>query len=437
MPDKQTNRPQLTTDSRLMPGLIRINRAYTEVLADAGTLTESEKTAVLDALQQIEKDSELMPDALDKRLSELAKTGADKLIIARSRNEQLAAALRLWVIEQVDKLTNLLAGLQRAVIEQAEGHVATLMPGYLNARPVQAVSCAHWLLSYFWMLARDQERLSSVIGRASSSPLGSGLLAGIGSRIDRHDLAHRLDFGGQSENSIDSVSDLDFGAEFLFAATLISTHLNRLADDLLLFNHPALGFVTLDPEHTGGSPISRHDSSSETVEQINGRSGQLLGKMTGFLAAFRTLPSTFTAETPDSRAAIFDASDLLMLMIETLEGAVSTLTIHPDRMWDALNENVLASDLVEYLVSRGETYDKAATAIEKLLGKAETTGKPIAETELATLQKESNFFDADVFGYLDHSRSAAQRATIGGTAPAAIRTQIRQAMNWLVEAGLE
>jgi argininosuccinate lyase len=323
------------------------------------------------------------------------------------------------------------------VIEQAEGQVATLMPGYLNARPVQVVSCSHWLLSYFWMLARDQERLSSVIGRASSSPLGSGVLAGIAYRVDRHDLAHQLDFGSESENSIDAVSDLDFGAEFLFAASLVSAHLNRLADDLLLFSHPALGFVTLDPAHTGGSLISRRDVATETVEQINGRSGQLLGKMTGFLAAFRTLPSTFTAESPDSRAAIFEASDLLTVMIETLTGAVNTLTIHPDRMWDALNENVLASDLVEYLVTRGETYEKACSAVDKLLTKAESSGKPIAEVELATLQKESNFFDADVFGYLDHSRSAAQRATIGGTAPAAIRSQIRQAMNWLVEAGLE
>jgi argininosuccinate lyase len=432
---KVANRAQHPADRRLMPALFRINRAYVEALTTAAVLTADEQTALLDALSQLEKDLDptTQTDAaldfvsFDKRLLGLAKSGASKLVVGRGWGEQIAATLRLWVSDEVERLTGELATVQRKLIELAEGQVATLMPGYVNGRPAQVVSCSLWLLSYFWMLARDQERLSAVIGRAASSPLGSGLLAGTSYRLDRRELAGALDFGGEAENSMDAVTDVDFGAEFLFAATLIGAHLNRLADDLMLFANPSLGFVTMDKRYFGSSG----------VEQMNSKSGRLLGSMTGFLASLHGLPTAFSTEAADGRSVLYDANDLLTVMVETLKGAISTLTIHPDRMWDALTEGILAGDLVEYLVTRGETYPNAVTAVEKLLAAAESSGKPIAERDLASLQKESTFFDADVFGYLDHSRAAAQRATIGGTAPSAIRSQIRQAMNWLVEAGLE
>jgi argininosuccinate lyase len=426
-----------TADRRLWPALIRINRAYVEALTD--TFSEAERQELLDALKQLEGEASPKPEPptdpgaetslaqdLDGRLLRMGKAGASKLIVGRGRAEQIAAALRLWLIDEVERLSGLLADVQRALIELAEGHVATLMPGYANARPVQVIACSHWLVSYFWMLARDQDRLSAVIGRASSSPLGSGTLAGTLYRLDRRELAQALDFGGEAENSLDAVTDLDFGAEFLFAATLIGVHLNRLASDLLTFANPALGFVTLDKRPSGAG-----------VERLNARSGRLLGNLTGFLTSLRSLPASFTADTLESRGALYEAADVLAAMLEAVKEAITGLTVHPDRMWEALNESILAGDLVEYLVTRGESYEKATAAVDKLMASAEQSGKPIAERDLAYLQKESTFFDADVFGYLDHSRSAAQRATIGGTAPAAIRAQIRQAMNWLVEAGLE
>jgi argininosuccinate lyase len=432
-------------ESLLLPALIRANRAYAEALHGAGILSEAEQKSIFEALSQVEKEVEAdklaITDsplaALESRLAAIAKDVAPKLNLGRGRAEQMSTALRLWLLDELDALTTLIAGLQRALIQQAEKHVATLMPGYLNFRPVQVVSCSHWLLSYFWMLARDQERLSAVIGRASSSPLGSGLLAGAPYRLARHELAHALDFSDESRNSIDAVSDLDFCAEFLFAASLLGVHLNRLSDDLLMFANPLLGFVTIDPSYIGRASIGGDDRGDKPISGINGSSTRLLGQMTGFMAALRTLPAAFNADTPEARQTLFEASDLLRLMLVTLDGAVSTLTLHPDRMFDALEERILASDLMDYLVGRGETYQKTQQVLDTLFTRAENTGKPISDTELSLLQKESAAFDADVFALFDYSRSVAQRATIGGTAPAAIRSQIRQALNWLVEMGLE
>ncbi|MFN8420133.1 MAG: lyase family protein [Anaerolineae bacterium] len=426
---------------------MRVNRAYSDALKNAASLSDVEHKSLTDALTQIEKeiesgklDDQSFPlGSFDVRLAELAKDAARKLNLGRGSAEQMSTALRLWLLDEVDALSALIAGLQRALIQQAEKHVATLMPGYLNFRPVQVLSCSHWLLSYFWMLTRDQERLSAVIGRTSSLPLGSGILAGSLYRLDRRELAHALDFSDESRNSMDAVGDLDFCAEFLFAAVLLGVHLNRLADDLLMFANPSLGFVTIDAAYVGHTSLDSNFSikPEKQVSSVNAGSARLLGEMTGFIAALRTLPAAFSAETPESRQAVFEASDLLRTMLTTLDGSVSTLTIHPDRMFDALEERILASDLVDYLVGRGESYDRAHQVLEKLFARAENTGKPISETDLSDLQKESAAFDADVFAIFDYSRSVAQRATIGGTAPAAIRSQIRQAMNWLVEAGLE
>jgi argininosuccinate lyase len=438
-----TTNPTAPGNWRLIEAEIQASTAYAEALIEAEVLTDAERDTLVKALQQIR--SEHMqhkltgPDmfaAIEQRLGEIASAEAGKLNAGRSRNEQVVTALRLWLLDEMESIGESLAAIQRALISQAEGHVATLMPGYTHFQPAQVVSCAHWLLSYFWMLTRDQERLTAVIGRTSVSPLGSGSLAGTAYRIDRRALAQAMGFSEVTQNSMDAVGDSDFAAEFLFIAAMIGVHLSRLAEDLILYSNPALGFLTLDSQYTAGSVLIPHKRNPEAVELSRGKAGRLLGSLMGFMSTLKGLPSTYNQDTQENCQTLFEAVDTLESMLSIMEGATDSLTIHPDRMWDALDERILASDLADYLVGRAVPYRDAYAIVERLFSKADKSNRPLSEMPLSDFEAESSAFDADVFAIFDYSRSAAQRGTIGGTASAAIRTQIRHANTWLVENGL-
>lgn len=431
-------------DWRLLSAEIRSGIAYANALIEPDVLTADERDSIVKALQHIEAEfnaGRLKPgdadlfSTVEEQLSAQAGPVADKFLASRSRNEQIMTVLRLWLLDEMEAIVEAIADLQRALIQQAESHVGTLMPGYTHFQPAQPVSCAHWLLSYFWMLARDQDRLTAAIGRAGICPLGSGALAGTPYQIDRRALATSMGFGEVTMNSMDAVGDLDFAAEFLFIAALIGIHLSRLAEDLILYSNPALGFVTLDPEYTAGSVL--HRRNPEAVELSRGKAGRLLGEMAGFMSALKALPSTYNHDTQENRLALFSGVDLLRAMLSTMQGVVETLEIHADEMLDALDERLLAGDVADYLVARGVAYREAHETVEKLIEKADSKNIAISEMELSDFQAISAAFDADVFAIFDYTRAAARRATIGGTAPAALRTQIRQALDWLMEAGLE
>ncbi|MCC7451186.1 MAG: argininosuccinate lyase [Anaerolineae bacterium] len=438
-------RSAISHDWRLLNAEIRASTAYADALVSAEVLTAAERDSITAGLQQIKKDYEsgkldtAEPDmflAIENRLNEIVGAAAGKLSAGRSRNEQVMTVLRLWLMDEIEGIGDSVASIQKALIQQAEGHVATLMPGYTHFQPSQVVSCAHWLLSYFWMLARDQERLTAVIGRTSVSPLGSGSLAGTAYRIDRHALAQDMSFSEITQNSMDAVGDSDFAAEFLFVAVLIGIHLSRLAEDLILYSNPALGFLTIDPRYTSGSALTPHKRNPEAVELSRGKAGRLLGDLMGFLSTLKGLPSTYNQDTQENQQALFDGVDSLTSMLTVMEGVIDSLTIHPDRMWDALSEEILASDLADYLVDRAVPYREAYAIVEKLIDKANKANRPISDLPLTDFQAESAVFDADVFAIFDYSRSAARRGAAGGTASAAIRAQIRQANNWLMESGL-
>ncbi len=441
--EKTDNQHTVSTDRRLLDAEIRASSAYADALVEPGILTSAERETIVNALKEIKTEFETQPPAepdlftaIESRLTQIAGPVAGKLNAGRSRNEQTVTTLRLWLSDEMQTLGEAIAEIQQALIQQAEGHVGTLMPGYTHFQPAQVVSCSHWLLSYFWMLTRDQERLTAVIGRTSVCPLGSGSLAGTPYRIDRRAMAQAMGFGGVTENSMDAVGDLDFGAEFLFVASMIGMHLSRLAEDLILYSNPALGFVTVDAQYTAGSMLMPHKRNPTVVELSRGKAGHLLGNLIGFMSTLKGLPSTYNQDTQENRQALFDGVDVLTSMLTIMEGVVRTLTIHPDRMWEALTEQTLASDLADYLVARNVPYREAYQIVERLAERADQKNLQISEMDLSELQAESPAFDADVFAIFDYSRSAAQRGTIGGTAPNAIRAQIRQAVTWLTENGL-
>jgi argininosuccinate lyase len=429
-------------DWRLFKAEIKVNSAYAKALAGSA-LSDEERDMLVGALAQIEADfdagdlttAEADPRTfLDERLAEGAGDAAEKFFAARANAESDLTALRMWLLDEIERIVQAIADIQKALIQQAESHVGTLMPGYIHLQPAQPVSCAHWLLSYFWMLARDQDRLTAAIGRAGVSPLGSGLLAGSPHALDRRALATAMGFGEVTPNSIDAVSDLDFAAEFLFIAALIGAHLNRLASDLILYSNPTLGFVVIDADYISGVGENTTDT---TIERARGQTGRLLGEMTGLLSALQALPGGYVADTHEARRTLYAAIDMLNALCETIEGALISLDIRPDRMLDALTERLLASDLTDYLVERGVKLREARQIVNRLLDQAETKNTTLGEMNLQDLQAHTPKFDSEVFVRLDYTRSAARHATIGGTAPAAIRAQLRQALDWLIEAGLE
>ncbi len=421
------------TDWPLLEAELRVSSAYADALIDPGVLSAAERDQIDAALTTIGDEyaagSLMGADifaAIDARLEALVGAPASKLRAGRGRGERLLTALRLWLIEVMATLSEHIADVQRALVQQAEGHVGALMPGYIHFQPVGVVSCGHWLLSYFWMLTRDQERLTEIIGRASLSPMGSGLFAGTPYRIDREGLASAIELNATSQNSLDAVSDWDFAAEFLFVTELLGVHLSRLAADLMLFSSPAYGFASLN------APAIE----TANLADIRGAAGALNGYLAGLLNTLRALPTGYNQDAGADRVSLYTAADRLTTLIPQMAAIVGTMTLHPDRMWDALDETILSADLASYLVARGVAYAEVESIVGRVMARAEQSGEALSDMALPDFQAESPAFDADVYSVFDFSRSAAERSSTGGTAPGAVRAQIRAANTWLIDAGL-
>ncbi len=404
---------------RLLPADLRAARALLDALTNAAYFTDFERDSLLNALQSAQSaytngefdDAEDAFAVLDAFLLKREPLLAAELAEARTADERLLTDLRLWLLEELNTLSANLAALQKALIEQAERHISALMPGYIHHTPMAILSCSHWLLSFFWMLARDQDRLASTIAHTAIMPLGSDTLAGTRLTFDRRALAADLDLGEPSPNSLDAVTDTDFAAEFLFAAALIGAHLSRLADDLHLYT--ALGFFSTD------------DSFAPRM-----RAFRLHAEL---FAALGTLGSV---ERSALSHMLITAADTLRALISSAQEAVELLTVDVDPMLDALDDRLFLPDLTAYLIERGTAPSEAHQIVARLVVSAARTNKSIVELSLEAFQAESSAFAEDVFTLFEPTHAAAQRTNSGGTAPSAIRAQIQQAMAWLVGAGL-
>ncbi len=405
-------------DRRLLPAELRISRAWLTALTD--TLRAEDVTALTEALDRTERETVIAPEsfaAFDARLAALTGVAFARFNAGRGFGERLLTALRLWLIEHAQTASEQLGELQRALLRQAEGSVGAAMPGYADERPAAAISCAHWLLGHFWALTRDQERLSASAARLSVLPLGSGLLAGATGAVDREALARALGFARISENSLDAVSDWDFAIEYLSVANLLGTHLERLDSDLLLYG--TLGFVSLPAEHEAA------------LIMVRGNSAALFGALAGFTSAYRAVGSGYHSEIGQNREWVYAAADALIASVNGLHDAVGAVTIESDRMWEALDDRAFAADLVGYLGERGEA--DGVAILRKLLVRAESSGVALSELPLEAYQAESPRFAEDVFALFDAAASIGRRTAAGGTAPVAIRAQIRQAATWLAD----
>jgi len=428
----------ISFDSRLYAADVRGSIAYASALERAGVITAQELQQLVDGLDQVlgefERDTfEVQPGdedihtAVERRLGELIGPVAGKLHTGRSRNDQVATDLRLYLLDVMTALEQALVELQAAIVTKAEAHLDVLMPGYTHLQQAQPVLFGHWLMSYFWKLQRDRDRLSGVAERCSVSPLGAGALAGNPFPIDRGALAAELGFAAVAQNSIDAVSDRDYVVEFLAWGALVQVHLSGLAEDLIIWSSREFGFVQLDEAYTTGSSLMPQKRNPDSLELMRAKSGRIAGHLLGTLTTLKGLPSAYNKDLQEDKEALFDTLDTLALELPLATAAIGTLQVNAQRMAAALDDAMLATELADYLVRKGIPFRQSHHLAGQAVRKAETTGVSLQALDLAEYAAIHPVFAADLYDVLDVRQAVAARDVEGGTAPAAVRLQIERA----------
>lgn len=426
----------LPVDQRLALQDIKGSRAWAEAIHQAGVLTDREHTSICRGLAAIREEfsagqfpfapsDEDIHTAVERRLTELIGETAGKLHTGWSRNDQVATDFRLWMLDAIPALATALNDLQSAFVEQAELASDTLMPGYTHLQRAQPVLLAHWWLSHYWSLQRDQERLQDLIKRVSVLPLGSGALAGVPFEIDRVALAKVLGFAEVSQNSIDAVSDRDFAAEYLFCTTMIGIHLSKLAEQIVLYTSPEFGFFELSDAFSTGSSLMPQKKNPDVFELARGKAGTLIGLLTGLLAVLKGLPSTYDKDLQEDKAPVFQATDTLHAILPVLAGALRTIMTKPERLRQAMDSTMLATDLADYLVNKGVPFREAHAMAGKAVRAAGEKNISLEEISLEAYQKIGPF-DEDVYQVFDPRTSVQKRNAIGGTSLQSVKVQIQK-----------
>jgi argininosuccinate lyase len=422
-------------DIRLAAADVRGSQAYARALGRAGVLAETEVAAIVDGLARIAAEienglfepqsaDEDIHTAVERRLGELIGPLAGKLHTGRSRNDQVATDVRLWMLETLPALDAALRDAQRAIVEQAAAHLDLLMPGYTHLQPAMPVRYAHWLMSFFWMLERDHERLRDLLPRVGQSPLGAAALAGNAYGVDRLALAEDLGMGGVLENSMDAVSARDMILETLSWGAILGTHLSRLAEDLIIYSSAEFGFLRLAERYTTGSSIMPQKRNPDSLELVRGKTGRLVGNLTRLLVTVKGLPSTYDKDLQEDKEPLFDTVDTLADLLPILAGVVASLELRPERMRAALNDAMLATDLADYLVKRGVPFREAHHVVGQAVLLAEERAAGLRELSLVDYQALWHGFQADLYDVLSYEGSVETHTARGGTALAAVEQQV-------------
>jgi argininosuccinate lyase len=438
----------LPFDVRLYEQDVAGSVAWARGLVKAGVLTAEEGETIAAGLEQVRAEfaagtfvaaagDEDIHTAVERRLTDIVGEVGGKLHTGRSRNDQVATDFRLWVMDACQAIDRRLLALQKALLAGAEADLNTPMPGYTHLQHAQPVTWGHWLLSHFWPLARDRRRFGRVKEETAVLPLGAAALAGTAFPIDRHFLAEQLGFARISPNSIDAVSDRDFVADFLYAATMLGLHLSRLAEQLILFSSAEFGFVRLDDAYSTGSSLMPQKKNPDTLELTRGKAGRLLGNLTGLLATLKGLPSTYDKDLQEDKEPVFNAFDTLDVTLPVMAGVIATLTLRPERMAAQLEPGLLATDLADYLVRKGVPFRTAHHLVGQVVGRAEARDLPLTELSLADLQAIDKRFERDALDVFDVAASLAGRNVSGGVGPEALAEQAAAARAALDLAGDE
>jgi argininosuccinate lyase len=427
-------------DQRLAEADIAGSLAHARMLAAIGVLTAADLAAIERGLAAIRgeiersefvwsRDFEDVHLNIEKRLIALIGDAGKRLHTGRSRNDQVATDLRLYVRSAIDDLATRIAALRRALLDLAEAHAATVMPGFTHLQVAQPVTFGHHLMAYDAMFSRDAERFADCRTRVNRLPLGSAALAGTGFPIERDRVARELGFDGVCENSLDAVSDRDFAIEFAAAAALTMMHLSRFAEELVLWSSPGFGFVRLADRFCTGSSIMPQKKNPDVPELVRAKSGRVFGDLVALLTIMKGQPLAYNKDNQEDKEPVFDVVDtLLPTLIIVTDLVAGGIEVDAGRMRAAAGTGyATATDLADYLVRKGVPFRDAHEAVAQAVRHAEARQVDLAQLPLDALQRFSPLIDDDVYGVLTLDGSVASRNRAGGTAPEQVRNAIRAA----------
>jgi len=430
----------LPVDSRLWMHDIAGSLAHVEMLGACGILAPAETDTICQGLREIESalasghlgfagaPDEDIHSFIERHLTARIGAVAGKLHTARSRNDQIALDVRLWLKEAIVATRGELRQLQTVLVARADEHFETILPGYTHLQRAQPVLLSHHLLAYFWMLERDHERLGEVFKRADVLPLGAAALAGTTFPIDRHRVATTLGFARVSENSLDTVADRDHFIESVAALSLIAVHLSRLAEELVLWSAPEWGFVRLDDRYSTGSSIMPQKRNPDSAELIRGKSARVCGDLTALLTLVKGLPLTYNRDLQEDKEPLFDAFDTVIASLQIARGAMATAVFNTKRMRASAGGGFsTATDVADYLVRKGLPFREAHEVVGAVVRFCESGERELDSLSLAEWQTLDSRFDAEVLASVSVEGSVRARTSYGGTAPVRVNQQLEKA----------
>ena len=437
LPEVEAYTASLPFDRRLYRHDIRGSIAHARMLAGVGLLRRAEAARIVAGLKAIEREiasgrfrfdmsDEDIHLAIERRLTERIGEPGRKLHTARSRNDQVALDLRLYLRDELHQVIERVGALRGVLAALARRHLDTVMPGYTHLQRAQPVTLAHHLAAYIEMLARDRERFAQALERTAVMPLGAGALAGTTLPIDRAAVARELGFKRISENSLDAVSDRDFVVDFLSAAALCAVHLSRMAEEIILWSSSEFGFVVLPDEFSTGSSMMPHKKNPDLLELVRGRSGRVIGDLTAMLVVLKGLPLAYNSDLQEDKERVFDALDALKPALRLLAMLWPRLRFDAAAMRAAAGGFALATDLAEYLVRRGVPFRRAHEIVGAMVREAAAARHSLERFTLADLRRHSPAFASDALSALDAAGSVSARRLPGGPAAAAMGRYLRR-----------
>ena len=434
----------ITYDKRLYKFDIKGSIAHAKMLSRQGIITEDEARTIVSGLEQVlqeiergifkfQLEDEDIHMAVEKRLTEIVGAVGGKLHTARSRNDQVAVDIRMYIIEEAETAKAYIINLQTVLVEKAINNLGVIMPGFTHLQTGQPILFSHYLMAYFQMFKRDFQRITDMVMRMNYSPLGAAAMAGTTFPIDRNFTASQLGFYGPTENSIDSVSDRDFTLEFLSALSICMMHLSRFSEELILFSNPDLGFINLSDDYCTGSSIMPQKKNPDIPELIRGKTGRIYGNLMAMLTTMKGLPLAYNKDMQEDKEPLFDSIDTVLASLKIFAPMIAKMTINEDKMRQAAAKGYsTATDLADYLVRKGLPFRQAHHVVGKTVAYAIEQNKRLDELSIDELRKFSPMI-GDIFKFITLESSVNNRNSYGGTSAESVMTQIKLAQGFLNE----
>lgn len=433
----------ISFDQRLYAQDIRGSMAHARMLGATGVITEEEADTLINGLEDLlteiragdiefEVGAEDIHMNIEKLLTDRVGDVGKKLHTGRSRNDQVALDLKLYLKEETRIVLTLLAELSRTVLALAEEHINTVMPGYTHLQKAQPITFGHHMMAYFSMFRRDYGRFSDLLSRADTMPLGSGALAGTTFPLDRDMVREELQFSALTDNSLDGVSDRDHVIELEAASSILMMHFSRLCEEIILWSTDEFRFITLDDGYSTGSSIMPQKKNPDVAELIRGKTGRVYGHLMGTLSMMKSLPLAYNKDMQEDKEALFDTIDTVKKSLLTLTPMLATMTVNRERMKDGARGGFTnATDVADYLAKKGVPFRKAHEITGQLVFKCIQEGRYLEDLSLEEYQRYSHVFEKDIYQAIDLYECVDKRELPGGPAAAAVLTAIDQGRQWL------